>query len=315
VLKTAISLLVVLSLAPALAQAPVSPVSAIRRVAITIDDGPVVNEMSDLANFQRISAGLISAFVAERVPVTLFVNEAQLNVPGQRDARAAVLDQWMDAGFEVGNHGYSHVSASNAPLQQFTDDVVKGEVITRKLLESRGRTLEWFRYPYLHSGSTPDSHQAVMDFLGARGYRVAHVTVDYADYTFAGAYARALRSGRTEEATRVRTAYLDQVDVGFEFAERASVEVFGREIAQILLIHCNELNSVSLRESIGRMRARGYSFLSLAEAAADPAYARPDTFTGPGGSWLTRSASALGRQIESPRPRVPDWIAALNSDR
>jgi hypothetical protein len=30
--------------------------------------------------------------------------------------------------------------------------------------------------------------------------------------------------------------------------------------------------------------------------------------TGPGGSWLTRSAAALGRTIESAHPRVPEWI-------
>src|SRR5687767_10429324 len=79
-----------------------------RRVAITIDDGPVVNEMRDLANFQRISAGLIASLRTEKVPATIFVNERQLNVPGQRDARVAVLEQWLDAGFDLANHTYSH---------------------------------------------------------------------------------------------------------------------------------------------------------------------------------------------------------------
>ena len=46
------------------------------------------------------------------------------------------------------------------PLWQFGDDVVKGEVIMRPLVERRGRKLEWFRYPFLHSGMTEDIHQA-----------------------------------------------------------------------------------------------------------------------------------------------------------
>ena len=87
---------------------------AARRVAITIDDGPVVNEMTDLGNFQRITNGLVGSFQVEKVPVTIFINERQLNVPGQRDARAAVVEQWLNAGFEVGNHTYSHLSASKA---------------------------------------------------------------------------------------------------------------------------------------------------------------------------------------------------------
>jgi peptidoglycan/xylan/chitin deacetylase (PgdA/CDA1 family) len=295
---------VCLSFAPVLAQAPASG----RRVAITIDDGPVVNELSDLGNFQRVTRGLIDAFVAEKVPVTNFINERQLNVPGQRDARAAALERWLDAGFDLANHTYSHPSANQVPLAAYLDDVIKGEVIMRPLVEQRGRTLSWLRYPYLHAGATADTHRAILDFLAARGYRVAPVTVDYADYSFAGAYVRELRAGNAEKAGRIRQAYLDQVDAGFEYAEKASVEVFGREIPQILLIHCNELNSVSLRESIARMRARGYSFITLDEAMNDAAYQRPDTFTGPGGSWLSRSAAAAGRRIETPQVRVPAWV-------
>jgi peptidoglycan/xylan/chitin deacetylase (PgdA/CDA1 family) len=288
-----------------------------RRVAITIDDGPVVGELTDLGNFQRITNGLVGSFQVEKVPVTIFINERQLNVPGQRDARAAVVEQWLNAGFEVGNHTYSHPSANRVPIDHFLDDIVKGEVITRALLEQRGHQLVWLRYPYLHSGTTADTHQAIVEFLDKRKYRVAPVTVDYADYAFAGAYVRELRRGHVETAERIKQAYLDQVDVGFDYAERSSMELFGREIPQILLIHCNELNSVTLRESIARMRKRGYTFISLDEAMRDPAYQRPDTFAGPGGSWLSRSATVMGTQLtpetSAARPVVPKWITDLGN--
>ena len=288
---------------------PVDP--APRRVAVTIDDGPVVNELSDLANFERVSAGLIGALRAEQVPATIFINERQLNVPGQRDARVAVLERWLDEGFELGNHTYSHPSLNGVPLWQFGDDVVKGEVITRALLERRGKSLVWFRYPYLHSGTSAETHQGILDFLAQRGYRVAPVTVDYADYAFAGAYRTQLRAGAANEAARITDAYLAQIDVGFEYAEKASIEVFGAEVPQILLIHCNELNAISLRQSIARIRARGYQFITLEEAMKDPVYQRPDTFTGPGGSWLSRTATALGKTISATNARVPEWIGAL----
>ena len=87
------------------------------------------------------------------------------------------------------------------------------------------------------------------------------------------------------------------------------------KFAQILLIHCNELNSVTLRESIARMRKRGYTFISLDEAMQDPAYQRPDTFAGPGGSWLSRSATVMGKRLTPEtaalRPVVPKWITEL----
>jgi peptidoglycan/xylan/chitin deacetylase (PgdA/CDA1 family) len=282
-----------------------------RKVALTIDDGPVVNEMNDLANFQRIAAGLRESFKAERVPVTMFVNERQLNVEGQRDGRAAVLADWLDAGFDLGNHTYSHPSLNRVPLAQFEDDVARGETIMRAMLETRGRKLEWFRYPYLDSGTNAQVHQGIVDFLEQRHYRVAHITVDYSDYTYAGVYSRLLRSGRIADAEKVKQAYLEQIDVGFDYAEKASREILGYEPPQILLIHCNELNSVTLRETIGKIRKRGYAFVSLEEATKDAAYQRPDMFAGDGGSWLDRSAHALGKEISGKEPSVPAWVTDL----
>ena len=283
-----------------------------RRVAITIDDGPVVNEMRDLTNFQQISAGLIESLQAEKVPATIFINERQLNVQGQRDGRAAVLVQWLDAGFDLANHTYSHRSLNKVSQREFEDDVIRGDVIMRPLLAERGRKLVWFRYPFLHSGTTAEIHQAILDFLEQRNYRVAPVTVDYADYSFAGIYTRLRRAGNEETAKKVKEAYLDQVDAGFEYAEKVSQEVFGYDVPQILLIHCNELNSLTLRDSIARMRKRGYSFITLEEAMQDQAYMRPDTFTGPGGSWLSRTAASMGKDITAiTKPQFPSWIADL----
>ena len=130
----------------------------------------------------------------------------------------------------------------------------------RPLMEERGREMVWFRYPFLDSGMTQEVHQSIMDFLEEHHYRVAHVTVDYKDYSFAGVYSRLVRAGDAATSERVKQAYLDQIDPGFERSEKASLEILGYELPQILLIHCNELNSVTLRDSIARMRKRGYTF-------------------------------------------------------
>jgi len=280
-----------------------------RRVAITIDDGPVVNELKDLANFQRISAALIASLVEEKVPATIFINERQLNVEGQRDGRAAVLAQWLDAGYDLGNHTYSHPSLNKVPLREFEDNIIKGEVVMRPLIEERGRKLVWFRFPFLESGTTAEVHQKILDFLSERHYRVAPVTVDYKDYIFAGAYARRLRAGEPDAAEKIRQAYLEYVDAGFESAERISRELLGYELPQILLVHCSELNSVALRDSIARMRKRGYSFVALEDAMKDLAYQRPDNFTGPGGSWLEHLGEAMGKPVtEDMESGIPQWI-------
>ena len=78
------------------ASAAVASAQEGRRVAVTLDDGPVVGAGQDLPTFQRVSAGLIESLQAESVPATIFLNERQLNIQGQRDARTAVAASgWM----------------------------------------------------------------------------------------------------------------------------------------------------------------------------------------------------------------------------
>jgi peptidoglycan/xylan/chitin deacetylase (PgdA/CDA1 family) len=308
------AILAMTALTPAAARVQSRP----RQLAITIDDGPSVEDpnapgvpMKDLAKAERVAAGLMAALRAEHAPATIFINEGQLNAPGERDARAKVLENWLDAGFDLGNHTYSHVSANREPLEKWEDEFVQGEVITRKLVEARGKKLRYFRFPNLHSGVDAASHQALLDFTAKRGYRSAPITVNYTDYIFAGPYTRQLGFGHPDVAEKIKQAYLDQVDPGFEFAEKSSIEVFGYELPQILLIHCSELNSVALGNTLAKMRKRGYQFITLDEAMKDPAYQRPDTFAGPGGSWTSLSATALGKTITGKAPVAPQWIVDL----
>lgn len=300
------------SLAPVVSLAQTAA-GAGRRVAITLDDGPVVGEGRDLTRFQSVTAGLIEALAAEKVPATVFINERQLHVPGERDARVAVLSRWLEAGFELGNHTYSHPDLNRTPLWQYQDDIIRGEVVMRALLAERSGALQWFRHPFLHTGATLEIRRALDSFVAERRYRIAPVTVDYADYAFNGVYNRLLRAGDQSLAEKVRQAYEEQVDIGFHHFEKFSGEVLGYELPQILLIHCNALNAVSLPATIARLRARGYSFVSLAEAMTDPAYQRPDDYVGPGGlSWLRRWAMAMGKpRPPEDGPRLPQWITDL----
>jgi peptidoglycan/xylan/chitin deacetylase (PgdA/CDA1 family) len=271
------------------------PPATRRKIAVTIDDGPAIGPGRDLEPFLKISRALREIFVAEKVPVIMFVNERQLHVDGQRDARIGVLHQWLDAGLDLGNHTYSHPRLTQVELARYLDDIVKGEVVTRPLLESRGKKLVWFRYPFLDSGSG-ETAQAVEDFLARRGYRIAPVSVDYHDYSFAGVYARHLRAGDPAKAEAQFTAALQALDTALARSEAKSTEVLGYELPQTLLIHCNEMNSLTLPRALQRMRDRGYTFVSLDEAMEDPAYKTTGLRAGSlGGGGLFNSLAAAKR--------------------
>jgi peptidoglycan-N-acetylglucosamine deacetylase len=262
-----------------------------RKIAITIDDGPATGP-TELEAYVKISDALRETFVAEKVPAIMFVNERQLNLSGQRDSRAALLERWLEAGLELGNHTYSHPRIAAIGLPGFLDDIVKGEVITRPLLEARGRKLVWFRYPFLDTGRG-DQAKAIEDFLAQRVYRIAPVTVDYADYNHSGIYVRHLRAGDQAKADEQYATMLQALDAAFDRAEARSKELLGYELPLVLLIHCNELNALTLRRTLQRMRERGYAFVSLDEAMADPAYQvplRPGAMGG--GGWFNALAAA-----------------------
>ena len=79
-----------------------------REVAFTFDDLPATRSAA-LATIQQTTARLLRMLTSERVPATGFVNESKLFVGNELDERTALLEAWLDAGFDLGNHTYSHV--------------------------------------------------------------------------------------------------------------------------------------------------------------------------------------------------------------
>lgn len=106
---------------------------------------------------------LLRTLRAERIPATGFVNESKVAV-GEVDERTALLAAWLDAGFDLGNHTYSHFSIDQVPFETYKADLIKGEAVTRRLLEARGRRLRYFRHPQLRTAPTPE-YKAALDGL------------------------------------------------------------------------------------------------------------------------------------------------------
>jgi peptidoglycan/xylan/chitin deacetylase (PgdA/CDA1 family) len=190
-------------------------------------------------------------------------------------------------------------------IVDFESEITSGEVVTTKLL---GHRPVYFRYPFLHAGSTRDAKVTVQDFLKARGYKNAPVTVDNSDYIFARFYAKMLTSGDLPEAARIRKTYVDYMESILEFFERRSIEVTGHEIRQILLVHASQLNADAIPDLMAMMRRRGYEMVSLTHALEDAAYSLPERYVGMRGiSWIHRWSMAKGMKSKS-EPDEPYWI-------
>ncbi|HEX7318679.1 MAG TPA: polysaccharide deacetylase family protein [Pyrinomonadaceae bacterium] len=299
------ALLVWVLAAQAVGQAGAAPR---REVAVTFDDLPA--PYGDLENMRRVTSRLLESVKRNNVPAVGFVNERKLYVKGEMDARTDLLRAWLDAGLELGNHTFSHISLQKASLEEYKDDVVRGETVTRMLLAERGMKLRYFRHPFLWTGATPEYKRGLAEFLAARGYTVAPVTVDNSDFIFAKVYYDARKRGDAETAKRVADAYVSYMESVFEHFERLSAETFGREVKQTLLLHANELNADRFDEVAAMLKRRGYSFVTLEEALKDPAYAEPDALARNGPSWLHRWRTAKGLPVKW-EPDVPRFVDDL----
>ena len=278
------------------------------QVAVTFDDLPA--PQGDLEDMRRITSRLLESVKRNGVPAVGFVNEGKLYRRGETDARTELLRAWLDAGMDLGNHTFSHLNLQRAPLEEYQDDVLRGETVTRMLLRERGLRLRYFRHPFLFTGTTPEYKKGLAEFLAARGYTVAPVTVDNADYIFADVYFKAKKRGDAGTAKRVADAYVPYMESVFEHFERLSSETFGREIKHVLLLHANEINADRFDELAAMLKRRGYRFVTLEEALKDPAYLEPDALYKNGISWLHRWRMAKGLPAKW-EPEVPKFVDEL----
>jgi peptidoglycan-N-acetylglucosamine deacetylase len=285
-----------------------SPAQTVRQVAVTFDDLPA--PQGELEDMRRITTRLLESVRRNKVPAVGFVNERKLYRRGETDARTELLRAWLDAGLELGNHTFSHINLHRAPLEEYKDDVLRGETVTRLLLAERGMKLRYFRHPFLFTGATPEYKQGLADFLAARGYTVAPVTIDNGDYIFADVYFKAKKRGDAETAKRVADAYVPYMESVFEHFERLSAETFGREVRQVLLLHANEINADRFDELAAMLKRRGYSFVTLEEALKDAAYREPDALYKNGISWLHRWRMAKGLPTKW-EPEAPKFVDEL----
>lgn len=310
-------LLSLLALAPVAAHAQ-APAPA-RTVAVTIDDLPFVTRRLALPEIASATTRLLAPLQRRGVPVIGFVNEDKVVVPGEVDARIALLAPWLDAGFELGNHTWGHVSFQRTPLAEFEAATLRGDVVTRQLLKTRGQAApRWFRHPYTHTGPSAEAKAEFEAFLARNGYTVAPFSIECTDWTFATAYEKAQAKGEAKLVGEVEEAYLAHLDGLVTFYEGEAQELFGRAIPQVLLIHANAINTATMERVLGLFERRGYTFTSLEQALADPAWQSADAYIGPWGpSWLHRFRVARGEDLRAALRREPDppaWILDLEKE-
>jgi len=269
-----------------------------KKICITVDDLPAVTYSSTKGELDReITSKLIKTFDSFNIPAIGFVVERQLYKEGKLDStKLEILEMWLENGYNLGNHTYSHFDYNNVPDSVYFNDIIKGQEIIKPLLNKYGKTIKYFRHPYLHSGSDSIKSIKLQEFLSENGYSVCPVTIDNDDYIFAKAYHIALSKKDSSLATTIAESYIEYMEKKLLFFERKSIEVFGENIAQSLLIHASLLNADYLDELAIMFKKHGYTFISQKEVLKQKEYSTEiNTYSNRGLSWIYRWGISLGK--------------------
>lgn len=280
-------------------------------LAITIDDVPLTGSDCDPARIESINSRLLAQLAEFDAPATAFVVTDRCG----HDDQAAALTQarrWLAAGHELGNHSATHRDYNGQSVANYLADLDRATKALAPLWPDGA--IRWFRPPLLHMGADQARYQALQDWLAANGQRLGVVTIDNQEWVYAAAWESATAADDRLLQAAILSGNRQHLRDSVVAARQWAQALYGRDIAQVLLLHANGLNAAHLDLVLADLQAAGARFVSLTQASADPAYASIDHYRGPRGpSWLLRWAEP-GRSDLVAEPREAQWLAGLRGD-
>jgi peptidoglycan/xylan/chitin deacetylase (PgdA/CDA1 family) len=234
-----------------------------------------------------------------KVPATGFLQGGMIS-DGEKffPVRKEIARMWIDAGFEVGLGGFKHISLYDTPVDDYIANLEKNERVAKQLLGDMGLPPRYFSYPFLNAGKTAEDKAKVEAWLAGRGYTSVKYTVDNQEWMYSFAYDMARNDNDVNTMKEVREAYLGYMSRMFDHYEAYSKEMFGRDIAQTMVLTPSRLVTDTADEFFSMIEKRGYSFITVDEAQSDEAYKTRENFTGKAGiSWFERWAMAAKRPL------------------
>lgn len=287
-----------------------------KNVCFSFDDLPVVNYGMTDTTFQKILLeNLILNLNKYKIPAIGFVNENKLYDDDTINPfQVSLLKEWVKNGFDLGNHTFSHLDYNKVNFFNFTKDLLKGENISKQILNKENKSLKYFRHPFLHMGNTKEKADSLNDFLHNNSYKTAPVTIDNEDYLFALAYQRANVKNDSVLANQIGKDFVKYIEKKLHYFESQSQKLFGKNINQILLLHASWLNSDYIDSIADLFIKNGYRFVSMDEALKDKIYSTPINVYGNWGiSWVDRWALSKGKKgiFFKNEPLTPEYIKRL----
>jgi peptidoglycan-N-acetylglucosamine deacetylase len=277
-----------------------------KEIALTFEKLPFMEPLGYWTP-REISNLVLRALEARDVRAMGFVMEEKID---DRPESYVVLQDWVARGHSLGNGTYSYVDLNQLSARDFLDHVRDGRKHTRRATHGTGVEERYFRFPLLHEGNTAGKKRDVAGTLRRAGYVVVPATVLVEDYQFNHFLEEADSS--EDGVERLRALYLEHLGASLDYAETQAEVVLNGPVKHILRLHLGTATGRFLPDLLRFLEERGYSFVSVKEALADPAYQTEEDYVGPLGlGFIDRVAATRGLPFDPDMGRISrDEIAA-----
>jgi peptidoglycan/xylan/chitin deacetylase (PgdA/CDA1 family) len=276
------------------AQGPPSAKAPLQ-IAITFDDLPAHGPLPPGMARPAVVKSILATLKRENMPpIYGFVNGFRI---ARYPYQIHILQAWRAAGNPIGNHTWSHPEFDKVTVAQYEANILRNEPLLRKI--SPDSDWHWFRFPYLEEGDTIEKREQLRAWLSQHGYRIAEVSMDFQDYNWNEPYARCAAKHDDAAIDSLHNSYLDAADESIRVYRQLAQTLYGRDVPYVLLMHVGAFDARMLPELIALFRSRGFSFVTLPQAMADPIYSFDPKVTSPGGNTFNEMV-AQSRNVDTP---------------
>ncbi|HUV31009.1 MAG TPA: polysaccharide deacetylase family protein [Acidobacteriota bacterium] len=244
-----------------------------KEICITFDELPAARSFGEVDR-QAVNYLILDALKRHKVKAAGFI------VGEGIEDSFDILGQWLNDGHTLGSMTFTNQDYNYIGIEAFIEDIRRGIATIEPMLSGFGQKKRYFRYPYLHYGTTVEGKKQAALFLADQNVAVVHATVIPEDYLYNLSLDKLGKVPDSAAFDKLLNEYINHVLDELERMERLALDLVKRPVRHILLLRANRLNAVYLDELLGALENAGYKFITLDRALQDKVYSRREAYYG-----------------------------------
>jgi len=244
-----------------------------REICITFDELPVARSFGEVDR-QAINYLLLDALKRHKARALGFVIGEQI------ETSFDILGEWLNDGHKLGSMTNSGQDHNQLGPDQFVPDIRRGHEGIEQMLSGFGQKKRYFRFPYLHYGSTVEQRRPAKTYLDENKIVTVPATVVPEDYLYNLTLSKLGKTPDSAKFELLLNDYINHVIDEIERVDRLAKVMTGKRVRHILLLRANRLNAVLLDELLMALEAEGFKFIDIDRAMQDKVFDLPEAYYG-----------------------------------